>query len=234
MPEDAFFSSLTAARLYGAPLSRQLEESTTIHVARPAPAEAVTVRGVSGHKVVLMEGDTRVHRGLRVSSPVRTWCEVAQLLSLPDLVAVGDFLVHWRLPITTIAQLRAGLERYPGRRGRRKLSSAIDMLSELAESRRESLFRVFLIQRGFSGFAPNFRVSVLGYSHRIDIAFPALMVAFEYQGEYHFTDEQKRKDMTRRSRLEAAGWHVMEINIDDFNDPVELEARIRAFLAIWS
>jgi very-short-patch-repair endonuclease len=234
MPADAFFNSVTAARLYGAPLSQLLEASNSLHVARPVPAAAVAVRGIAGHQVALMGDDTRLYRGIRVSSPVRTWCEVAQVLSLPDLVAVGDFFVHWRLPLATIADLREGIAKYPGRRGRRKLDSAIGMLSDQAESRRESLFRVFLIQRGFNGFAPNYRVTVHGYKHRIDIAFPALMVAFEYQSEYHFSDKQKRKDMTRRSRLEAAGWHVMEINVDDFNDPVELEARIRAFLALWS
>ena len=37
--------------------------------------------------------------------------------------------------------------------------------------------------------------------------------------------------MTRRSRLEAQGWYVMEINADDLGDPVELVARIRSVLA---
>ena len=37
--------------------------------------------------------------------------------------------------------------------------------------------------------------------------------------------------MTRRSRLEAQGWYVMEINADDLGDPVEIVARIRSVLA---
>ncbi|MBU1589284.1 MAG: hypothetical protein KKH51_15270 [Actinobacteria bacterium] len=53
----------------------------------------------------------------------------------------------------------------------------------------------------------------------------------EYQGDYHRSMSQWRKDMTRRSRLEAQGWYVMEINADDLGDPVELVARIRSVLA---
>ena len=234
MPDDAFFSSLTAARLHGAPLPHQVEASITIHVARPAPASAVAVRGVAGHQVALMGDDMRLLRGVRVSSPVRAWCEVAQHLSLPDLVAVGDYIAHWRLPLATLDELREGTARYPGRRGLGTLRAALPLLNDRSESRRESLFRVFLATHGFTGFEANYPVTLFGKNHRIDIAFPTAMVAFEYQGEYHFTQEQRRKDMTRRARLEAAGWHVMELNVDDLADHNELEARIRAFLAKWS
>jgi hypothetical protein len=37
--------------------------------------------------------------------------------------------------------------------------------------------------------------------------------------------------MTRRARLEADGWRIMEINADDLVNPVELVARVRRFLA---
>lgn len=42
---------------------------------------------------------------------------------------------------------------------------------------------------------------------------------------------QWRKDMTRRSRFEAKGWFVMELNADDLDDPTELVERIRMALA---
>ena len=234
LPADAFFSGPTAALLHGAPLPLALEAATTLHVSRPVPAQAVAVRGTTGHRVRLMGDDVRYPHSLRTSSPVRTWCELGETLSVPDLVAVGDYLIHWKLPMTTVEHLTAGLARYPGRRGMKALTRALPLLNDRAESRRESLFRVFLVDRGFTGFAANHPVTVFGYNHRIDIAFPALKVAFEYQGEHHFTVKQRREDMTRRARLEAAGWHVMELNVDDLKNPRELEARIRAFLALWA
>jgi len=36
--------------------------------------------------------------------------------------------------------------------------------------------------------------------------------------------------MTRRSRIEAQGGYVMEINADDLRNPAELMARIRSVL----
>ena len=64
---------------------------------------------------------------------------------------------------------------------------------------------------------------------RPDFEFEEFKTLVEYQGDYHrLTKAQWRKDMTRRSRLEAAGWTVLEINADDLTDPnalVELIAR---------
>jgi very-short-patch-repair endonuclease len=53
----------------------------------------------------------------------------------------------------------------------------------------------------------------------------------EYQGDYHrLTKAQWRKDMTRRSRLEAAGWIVIELNADNLKNPADVVARITAAL----
>jgi very-short-patch-repair endonuclease len=66
---------------------------------------------------------------------------------------------------------------------------------------------------------------------RPDFAFEEYKTLVEYQGDYHrLTKAQWRKDMTRRSRLEAAGWIVLEINADDLRDPNELVARLAALL----
>jgi very-short-patch-repair endonuclease len=133
--------------------------------------------------------------------------------------------------MTTIAELADAVDRYPGRRGIRNLRLAAPLLDDNVRSRRESLFRVFLIAYGFSGFVTNLPLTLFGKYHEIDIAFPALMVALEYEGDYHRDQKEWRKTMTRRARLEAAGWRVMQLNADDLRDPVELAARIRAFLA---
>jgi len=64
---------------------------------------------------------------------------------------------------------------------------------------------------------------------RTDFAIRQYRLLLEYQGDYHrLKVGQWRKDMTRRSRLQALGWVVMELNADDLRDPDELAARIRA------
>jgi very-short-patch-repair endonuclease len=54
-------------------------------------------------------------------------------------------------------------------------------------------------------------------------------LALEYQGDYHRTKKgQWRADMSRRSKFEALGWRVMELNANDLKDPAELVDHIRA------
>lgn len=231
MPPAAFFNSLTAAEVMGLPLSRAVVAPTVLHVAVVAPTRGLRGRGVVGHKVQLMGGDVRLWHGLPLSSPERAFCEIAAELDLADLVAVGDHLIHWRSPLSTVAMLEDAASRYPGQRGRGRLLPAIAMLDDRAESPQESRLRVLLNRAQISGFRSNHEVTVRGRRFRIDLAFPDLKVAIEYQGDYHRSPEQWRKDMTRRSILASDGWFVVEINTDDLRDPAELVARIRHVLA---
>jgi very-short-patch-repair endonuclease len=137
-------------------------------------------------------------------------------LSLADLVAVGDHLIHHRAPSTTEAELRRAVADYPGRRGLRRLRQALALLDDRAESAQESRVRVTLVVAGITGFRVNHGVTATnGKRYRIDIAFPGRKLAIEYQGEHHNDPEQWRKDVTRRAALEADGWTVLEIAADD-------------------
>lgn len=69
-----------------------------------------------------------------------------------------------------------------------------------------------------------------GTDVRTDLHYDAANVHVEYQGDYHRSRHQWRKDMTRRTRLEARGGHVLEINADDLRDPGELVDRVRMLL----
>lgn len=230
MPEAGFFSSATAAAIMGLPLPPALA-TPPLHVAVPAPTRALKARGIVGHKVQLMGGDVRQWHGLPVSSPERAFCEIAALLSLGDLVAVGDHLIHWRSPLSTLDELVDAADRYPGQRGRGRLLQALAMLDERAESPQESRLRVILVRAGITGYTCNHEVSVDGRRFRIDLAFSALKVAIEYQGDYHRSPDQWRRDMTRRSILASHGWIVIELNADDLHNPRELAARVRRVLA---
>lgn len=226
MPRGSFFNSITAAQLMGLPLPLALERTTTIHVAVEAPAFAPGGRGVLGHKVQFMGDDARVWHGLPVASPTRTWCELAAVLSLHDLVAVGDYLIAWELPLCSIGDLRDAVARYPGRRGRRLLQPALDLLSTGSESPQESRLRVILALAGISGLVANLRITVRGRRFRADLALPEFKLAIEYQSDYHRDPGQWRKDMTKREILATVGWHTMQVNADDLTDGVELVERI--------
>ncbi|MHC5796814.1 endonuclease domain-containing protein [Lacisediminihabitans sp. FW035] len=234
IPERAFFSHSTAALLYGIPLPWASEHAGDLHVAVPSPSRALSAIGVVGHRLAVMPTDVNVLSRLRVTSVTRTWTDLADQLAFEDLVAAGDFLIHWRQPLTTTTALEEAIRLRCGRRGSRALSRAVQRLNERAESPPESWLRLILEDAGFP--PPHINREVTDHHGefvaRTDFIFEGLRLVLEYQGDYHRTTKgQWRADMTRRSKLEANGWRVMELNADDLKDPAELVARIRRLLA---
>lgn len=231
LPLDAYFSGVTAAVIMGLPLPLEFERSTVLHVSVPSPRTPPRGRGIVGHSVSTTQTDVRRWKDLRISTPPRAWCELSSVLSMPDLVAVGDRLVSIDHPLATVMELRAEVARHPRRRGARKLAEALGLLDGRAESRRESLLRVILVTAKFEDLTPNLRIRTSGgYAYRGDLVFPAKKVIVEYQSDYHRDPEQFRRDMTRISRLQADGWFVIQVNADDLRNPAELVARIRRVL----
>lgn len=231
MPSHAFFCSVTAAIVMGVPLPWWCESAPELHVAVPAPQRALRGVGIVGHKLKIERARISEVDGVRLSHPEDTWCQLGSILSLTDLVAAGDFLVHWKRPLTTPASLRQAIHCYPGRRGRPTLRAAIGLLDPRAESPQESRLRVILIEGGLDGFAVNLPIRTSGgHNYRADLAFPAQKVILEYQGSDHLLPERYRRDMTRISRLEADGWYVIQVNADDLRNPGELLRRIRRVL----
>lgn len=232
LPNHAFFCGVTAARLMHVPLPSRLELSRILHVAVPRPCPPPTGRGIVGHTITAADADTFLFENLRISSPERTWFDLGAVLELPELVAASDFMIHWRRPLTSRSALSAAFARYSGRRGRRVLRRALDLMNERAESPPESHTRVILEQAQIEGIAVNYPITTSGgFRYRADLALPAYLVLLEYQGDYHRDSQQFRADMTRRGRLEADGWYVFLINAADLDHPEELIARLRHVLA---
>jgi very-short-patch-repair endonuclease len=232
MPRGAFFNSVTAAALMRLPLPRALKRSAILHVAVPSPRRASAAKGVVGHKVQVVQDDLQNWQGIRIGSPERTWCELASVLQLGDLVAVGDYLIHWELPISSSEKLAKSARDFPGRRGAAVRRRALELLSDRAESPQESRFRVMLVQAKIEGFLPNYKIVVRGKKFRGDLVLPARKFILEYQGEYHNDPKQWKRDMTRDSTLASVGWSSMQINSDDLEDPAELATRIRSALEL--
>lgn len=232
LPPHASFSGPTAALIMGAPLPWRLENALAVHATVPTPSTAPNGRNILGHQSNWPDRRTRVWGGIRVSDPASAWCELAGHLSTPDLVAAGDFLIHHQLPLADVESLSSAVDSWGSRRGARSLRASLPLLSDRSESRRESLLRVILVQAGLVGLVVNLEIRTIGgFRYRADLAFPKQRVLIEYQSGFHEGSERFHADMTRRSRLEADRWFVIEVNSDDLQDPVELAARIRRVLA---
>jgi hypothetical protein len=217
--DGALVCGPTAALLWGAPLPPGWEDRATLDIAVPAPRRAPHAAGIAGRKLTLRPGDVLTGRRGRLTSPARTWCDLGSVLSIPDLVAVGDSLLHRRL--TTPQKLRAAMEHYPSRRGLSALRRAIALLDGRAESRPESLVRVALVTAGIRGIEAGLvlRDSSDRFLARVDLCIPWARVVVEYHGDYHRVERGRwRKDRARMGRLRAAGWTVIELTGDDLTD----------------
>lgn len=231
LPAHVFFSGRTAAALIGipVPLERDAARKPLLEVSVTHPARAIRRPGVIGRKLHVRETDVVVWQGLRVSTPARTWCDLAPFLSLAELVAAGDYLVFHENPIATNAELAAAVATHPGRRWRRKLQRALELLSEYSESPKESELRVIVVTHGLPEPAVNVRVYTEKgtFVARVDLLFKEFGEILEYQGDHHRTDvHQWRRDRTRESELESMGYHVTEVIADDLLDPTRLVRRI--------
>lgn len=232
LSDQVFVCGPTAALLLGLPLPYRLSTPERLDLAVAAPARAPHAAGIVGRSVTIDdEDDVIVHGGIRLTSPVRTWLDLAATLPLADLVATGDHLL--RASDAGLAELEEAAARYPSRRGRGAIAAALPLLDHRAESPPESIVRVALVRGGVTGFEPNQEIRAANGSFlaRADLCHRAARIVIEYQGDDHRVEVDRwRKDRARSNRLRAAGWTVIELTADDLRDLRAVVASVRAAL----
>ena len=62
----------------------------------------------------------------------------------------------------------------------------------------------------------------------MDFAYPDLRLAVEYDGLWHGGRRAFLDDRRRLNRLNAAGWSVLHMTVDDLRRPDALRARVLA------
>ena len=171
-----------------------------VHVSVPVGARAPAGKNTAGHQVTLRTTDCDSRHGVACTTPERTFCDLAAMLTLAQLVAVGDNLL--RRGAVSRAALTDAVAAYPGRRGTARLRRALELLDARSESPKESELRVLLVEAGFPGRSST-RASATDrgrFVARIDLSYPDLKIAIEYEGDHHRDKRQWRADS-----LAAAG-----------------------------
>ena len=219
----------TAALLLGLPVPRHLERDTRVHLLldrslpRPRRRDVVTHQGSAGRGEVGRFGD------VLLTSPARTYVDVAACLERADLAAVGDVVLRNGCTPETLLEVIERRGRYPGKVRAR---STLEWLDPAAESPQESRLRVILREARL----PRPRVNALIRDRaghpvaRGDLVFDEAMLVVEYDGNDHLTPERQRRDAERRANLQALGWMVLELNRVDLADPRRAVAKVRAAL----
>jgi hypothetical protein len=183
------------------------------------------VGGLRVHEVQLLECELR--DGLPLTSPERTFLDLAPYCDLTDLVAAGDSLVR-RTAVEPVHLVEAATAAF-GVRGIRLAREAAALVRSGVDSPMESRLRLIIVGGGLPEPEIGHVVydSAGGWLAQPDLAYSDVRLAIEYDGKHHLADpRQWRLDIRRRENLEREGWLVRVFTAQDLQRPGTVVARI--------
>lgn len=206
--------NITAAQLYGLPLPPHSNKQS-MHVVTSALNASKARPGVVLHR----------YQGLQVSNffelPLitvpRLFVELAPLLSVDELTAVGDAAIgRWHSgPLTSLTALRREVASRDRIQASRTVERALGLMREGVDSPRETWLRLWLIRHGFPEpvVHPAIGCPIINAVLHPDLGYPEMKVAIEYEGDHHrSSEEQFAADNRRLEALTAEGWTVLRVS----------------------
>lgn len=150
LDDTSILTSLSAARVWGAPLPATHSGDWRIHLARRRGLNFPRRVNVVGHLLTFLPGEVVEYDGVRLTSPARTWLDLAGLLTVKELVAVGDYLVCCHGPefprprqaMCSLDDLRDIIGRHRGMRGVRTAREAVELVRVGSDSAPETRMRL--------------------------------------------------------------------------------------------
>jgi hypothetical protein len=213
----------TAAAWYQLPVPRD----EAFHVIVPAGHIVPRRRtGLVPHEG-LGESEWCVRYGLRVTTPERTWLDLASVLGRTHLVIAGDAMVSGGL--TTVEGLQVVSAATRGRRGVVLSRAAAALVRPGVDSPPETIVRLIIVDGGLP--CPQAGLDVYdesgGWIGRPDLCYIVLKLAIQYEGDVHRTTRKRwRADIGRDEVLLDHGWDVIRVTGDDLFRPAALCRRI--------
>jgi very-short-patch-repair endonuclease len=193
---------------------------------RGAPAEVSVpgggVRGRDGLRVHRFQPApselTRVH-GCAATTPLRTAYDLGRRADRTAAVVALDALAHGHFTTRAVRDVAMA---HRGDRGLRWLRAALELCDPRAESPMESRIRIALHRYRLP--APKVQHPVGPY--RLDLAYPAVRLAIEYDGRDHREPGRAIRDLRREAHLARCGWDVLRLRAASVHDARETAIRV--------
>lgn len=201
----AVVSHASAGRIAGVPLPALPDE----HITVLRPQDRRQHAGVRVH--VAQETRVRDIEGMAVSSYDRMFIELAGLLSLVDLVVVGDNLVRRGLLSPRDLIDACASTRHPSAR---QAARAARLVRPEVDSPMETRLRLLLVFAGLPEPEVNRKIRAADgeVRRRFDLSYPAVRVIVEYDGRDHVERIEKwESDLERREEIDDAGWRILVV-----------------------
>lgn len=234
-PRGSAVSGRTTATMCGLPLPRRYPgwDDVRVQVTTPAATGGPTLdrAGIECRLCLLPPEHVTRWRGIPITTPERTYLDLAADLDLADLVAIGDVILRRRL--ADLDALRTVVDWARRRRGVATARAGLGLLDGRARSPQESRLRVRLALAKLP--PPEVNAIVLdrfgGFLAEGDLVWRAQKVLVDYDGEVHLSERQRRKDAVRRNLLQREGWLVLTYTADVLaRHPERIVAEVAAAL----
>jgi very-short-patch-repair endonuclease len=148
-----------------------------------------------------------------VTAPLRTVLDCARSLPFGEALAVADSAL--RVGSVRAASLMAAAVELRGA-GRSRVLRVVQSADARAESALESMLRARVIEAGFTGFVPQYKIRGGGFSARVDLANPLLRIVVEADSfAHHGTRAALRRDCRRYVGLAMRGWLLLRYSWED-------------------
>jgi very-short-patch-repair endonuclease len=229
LPAGAAVGGRSAAYLWNVDLLARGEPVTVLVPRRKNRREQPGLRVVRG---VLPRRDVESFAGLTVTTPARTAFDLGRA---PDRVRAAiavDAMLHRR--VVTLPELHRTADAHPGWRGVMAFREILRIAEPGAASPMETRLRLCIVDGGLPRPVAQYRVRDAAglFVGQVDLAYPELRTAIEYEGDHHRERATFRKDIVRFNRLRAAGWTALRFTADDvFARPRTVVEEVRRALA---
>jgi very-short-patch-repair endonuclease len=229
-PAGSVVSHLSAADVWGVeiPFRDRADERAHITIPEGSSAESRVDRRLS--RLPIAEPDVVRRKSLPVTTPARTWRDLAAILKPPALLAATDQIVNG---LASRRELEEELARRARGRGCARARAVLPVASPLADSPMESVLRWLIYDGGLP--MPELQVRIRDAVGVVvadaDMAWPERKVLVEFDGDVHRERATFVRDRRRQNRLVAAGWIVLRFtSADVYGDPAGVLAQIRRAL----
>ncbi|RIQ18387.1 hypothetical protein DY240_21135 [Jiangella rhizosphaerae] len=224
LPAEAALYGATAAAWYELPV----QAPPVVQVIVPPGTVPRRRAGLEPHQG-LCPGAVTLHRGVRITTPERTWLDLSLTRSDTELVVIGDAMV--RRGLTTPARLVEAADTARRRRRVVRARSLARLVRDRVDSPQETRLRLILTNHGGlpePAVNPDLGDEHGGWIGRPDLAYEDAQVAIQYEGDVHrITKRRWRSDVARDEVLRDHGWVVVRVTAEDLRHPSQLCDRVR-------
>ncbi|MET0476269.1 MAG: hypothetical protein ABW001_16670 [Mycobacterium sp.] len=153
---------------------------------------------------------------MSVATPQRTAWDLGRYLPRDEAVIHLDALA--RATGLAAEHVTPLIDRYRGARGIRNLRKAVDLMDGGAQSPKETWLRLLLIDAGYP--RPATQIPVLNADGHefayLDMGWEDILIAVEYDGEQHRTDQGRyRWDVRRLRKIQERNWYHVKVIAGD-------------------